>query len=232
MAEKAPLLLEVRRLRKTYGSGPASVEVLRDVELTLRSGEFLAILGPSGSGKSTLLHILGLMDSPSSGEILFEGKNAGDLNERERARFRAERLGFVFQFSSLLPEFTVMENLLLPARILNGRSESAARSRAEELLSGLGLRALGERFPSEISGGERQRVSLARALINKPALLLADEPTGNLDKRNGEMVFKDLKDLAETHGAAVVMVTHNEAARDYAGRVLNMSDGALNENLH
>lgn len=233
MAENSsPPLLEVRRLRKTYGSGAACVEVLRDVELTLRAGEFLVILGPSGSGKSTLLHILGLMDSPSSGEVLIEGKPASALAEKERARLRGERLGFVFQFPSLLPEFTVLENMLLPARISGGPMLPSSRSRAMELLLGLGLSALGDRFPSEISGGERQRVALARALINKPLLLLADEPTGNLDKRNGEMVFKDLKILAETHGVAVVMVTHNEAARDYAGRVLIMSDGALNENLH
>jgi lipoprotein-releasing system ATP-binding protein len=230
--DKAPPILEARGLTKTYGQGKAAVHVLRGLDIEIAAGEFIVLLGPSGCGKSSLLNILGLMDSPNSGEIRFSGRAAERLSEKERSYLRNERLGFVFQFDSLLPEFTILENVAMPSRIAmaQGRGPALpeeAEHLALDLLSNLGLKALRERFPSQISGGERQRVALCRALVNSPQLLLADEPTGNLDKRSGELVFKDLKTLAESHRTAVLMATHNESAREHASRVLRMLDGAL-----
>jgi ABC-type lipoprotein export system ATPase subunit len=224
--------LEASGLKKTYGQGTAAVHVLNGLDLSLSAGEFVVILGPSGSGKSTLLNMLGLMDRPDHGEILFSGVPTSRLNEEAKARLRNERIGFVFQFDALLPEFTVLENITMPARIaLAQRRDSGTLEQAEdrgmELLGGLGLKQIRDRFPYQVSGGERQRAALCRSLINRPTVLLADEPTGNLDKRNGELVFKDLKGLAESQGAAVLMVTHNESARDYAARVLHMQDGMI-----
>mgnify|MGYP001615626272 FL=1 len=174
------------------------------------------------------------MDRPDDGDIVFSGKATRALDEDARSRLRNERLGFIFQFDSLLPEFTILENVVMPARIAlaQGRpllSLPKAQARGQELLDRLGLAKLPERFPNQVSGGERQRVALCRALINRPTVLLADEPTGNLDKVNGEMVFSDLRALAEGQGIAVVMVTHNEAACHYAHRVLRMQDGTLTE---
>ena len=227
------VVLELRGLTKTYGSGPSAVSVLKGIDLAVKKGQFLMILGPSGSGKSTLLNILGLMDRPSSGDVLFSGRPAAGLDETARAGLRNAQLGFVFQFDSLLPEFTILENVMMPARIAMAQGRpggpAGAETKARDLLRHLGLKGLASRFPSQISGGERQRVALCRALINEPAILLADEPTGNLDKPNGELVFKDLKTLAEARGAAVVMVTHNEAAGRYADSILRMNDGVMRE---
>jgi len=231
MAEPA---LAARGLRKTYGAGESAVQVLRGLDITVPAGEFVAVLGQSGCGKSTLLNVLGLMDVPDSGEVLFNGRPTLTMDEAERSRLRNQGLGFIFQFDSLLPDFTVLENIVMPARVAMaaGRSReslSQAMQRAGELLQGLGLERLRDRFPAQTSGGERQRAALCRALINRPALLLADEPTGNLDRSNGERVFQDLKDLAARHGTAVVMVTHNEAACRWASRTVRMSDGLLAE---
>jgi len=226
--------LVAKNLCRTYGAGDSAVNVLKGLDLQVSTGEFLAVLGPSGCGKSTLLNVLGLMDTPDSGEVFFRGRRTSTLNEEERALLRNEGLGFIFQFDSLLPEFTILENVLMPARVSMARGGchetlASAQERAMELLRGLGLESLRRRFPSQTSGGERQRASLCRALINRPSLLLADEPTGNLDKRNGERVFQDLKDLCERHGTAVVMVTHNEAACRWASRTVHMSDGLIEE---
>jgi lipoprotein-releasing system ATP-binding protein len=226
------LALKAEGLHKTYGHGKSSVRVLKGLDLSLRAGELLVLLGPSGSGKSTLLNLLGLMDRPDSGDVLLAGRPTARLSEEERSKLRNESLGFVFQFDSLLPEFTVWENVTMPARIAaaQGRPDeavAAAHARAARLLEDLGLKSLKERFPSQVSGGERQRAAICRALVNGPAVVLADEPTGNLDKHNGELVFKDLRRLAEAHGTAVVLVTHNESACASAHRVLHMADGAL-----
>ena len=230
----AELALEAKGLRKSYGSGAAAVTVLKGLGLAVAAGEYVAVLGPSGCGKSTLLNVLGLMDVPDTGEIFFSGRPTAGLPEEERSLLRNEALGFIFQFDSLLPEFTILENVMMPARVAmaGGRSRESlgqARDRALALLRGLGLEQLQGRFPAQTSGGERQRAALCRALINRPALLLADEPTGNLDRKNGERVFQDLKDLACEHGTAVVMVTHNEAACRWASRTVHMSDGLLEE---
>jgi lipoprotein-releasing system ATP-binding protein len=230
----AELALEAKGLRKSYGSGETAVTVLKGLNLFVSVGEFVAVLGPSGCGKSTLLNVLGLMDAPDAGEVRFTGRPTSRMNEEQRSILRNEALGFIFQFDSLLPEFTVLENVLMPARVAMaaGRSRetlSQARERALGLLRGSGLEHIGERFPAQTSGGERQRAALCRALINRPALLLADEPTGNLDRKNGERIFQDLKDLAREHGTAVVMVTHNEAACRWASRTVHMSDGLIAE---
>jgi lipoprotein-releasing system ATP-binding protein len=225
---KAPAL-QAQGLFKAYGTGPARVEVLRGLELTVAAGEFLAILGPSGSGKSTLLNILGLMDRPTEGEVSIAGRPTQGLDEEGRARLRNQTLGFVFQFDSLLPEFTVLENVLFPSRIRAGEPGEAAQKRARELLDSLGIAKLAARFPAQMSGGERQRAAIARALMNRPAIILADEPTGNLDKPNGELVFKDLQALAKQQDVAVAMVTHNETAARFATRVLHMIDGRFEQ---
>ncbi len=229
------IVLKAEGVAKTYRPGGSTVPVLRDLFLEIEAGHFTIVLGPSGSGKSTLLNLLGLMDAPDEGEIYFSGQPTRRLDEERRSRLRNERLGFVFQFDSLLPEFTVLENVLMPARIAQaqgrgpGRRESDARAR--QLLSRLGLAKLFERFPYQCSGGERQRAALCRALMNKPTVLLADEPTGNLDKTNGEMVFKDLQEMAREQGVAVVMVTHNDSARTFADRVFLMQDGTVSQDL-
>ncbi len=221
--------LEARDILKSYPNGDRTIDVLKDLNLKVATGVFIVILGPSGSGKSTLLNILGLMDAPTEGEICCSGRPAARMTETQKARLRNERLGFVFQFDALLPEFTVLENVTMPARIMARSAGTLTRAvvRAKKLLAGMGLEHLCERFPSQVSGGERQRVALARALINDPTALLADEPTGNLDKPNGELVFKDLKALAVEHKTAVMMVTHNEIACAYADRVLRMVDGTI-----
>ena len=229
MAEPAIL---VRGMKKSYGAGASAVPVLRGVDLTVNAGEFVAVLGPSGSGKSTLLNLLGLMDRPDEGELSLGGARAADLDDDGRARLRNERLGFVFQFDSLLPEFTILENVTMPARIALARGISAdpfakAEARALALLETLGISKLRDRFPAQTSGGERQRAAIARALANSPAVILADEPTGNLDRENGAKVFADMKRLARDHGVAVVLVTHDETEAKTADRVLRMADGLL-----
>ena len=229
MAEPAIL---VRGLTKTYGSGSSAVPVLRGIEMTVNAGEFIAVLGPSGSGKSTLLNMLGLMDRPDQGTLSLGGVDAASLDDDARARLRNERLGFVFQFDSLLPEFTILENVLMPARIAQARGISdepllKAKVRAEVLLETLGIKKLADRFPAQTSGGERQRAAIARALANSPAVILADEPTGNLDRANGALVFADMKRLARDKGVAVVLVTHDETEAKTADRVLRMDDGLL-----
>jgi ABC-type lipoprotein export system ATPase subunit len=222
----------VKGVSKSYGTGAAAVRVLRGVDFTVASGEFVAILGPSGSGKSTLLNLLGLMDRPDEGELTVRGARAADLAEHERARMRCAHIGFVFQFDSLLPEFTILENTVMPARLamvngLSSESLAGAEARAAALLDSLGIGALRDRFPSQTSGGERQRAAIARALINRPSVILADEPTGNLDRANGDRVFADFRRVAREQGAAVVLVTHDEPAAAAADRILRMADGLL-----
>jgi len=218
-------ILEARSLRRTFRLGAKRIEVLEDASLSVRRGEVLAVVGLSGVGKSTLLHILGGLDTPDGGELIFERSNVFASSPGARARFRNRSVGFVFQFHHLLPEFTARENVLMPLRIA-GRSGADAR-RADELLAQVGLAERADHRPAELSGGEQQRVAVARALVNDPALLLADEPSGNLDPETGDLIYDLLFDLRERLGQSIVVTTHSMELAARADRVLELRDGRL-----
>ncbi|HCC47558.1 MAG TPA: lipoprotein-releasing system ATP-binding protein LolD [Elusimicrobia bacterium] len=216
-------IVEISGLSKAYTQGHEQILVLEGLDFHISKGEFVSIVGPSGSGKSTFLNIVGLLDDVYSGEIKLFGRKLEDLGEAAKAVLRLENIGFVFQFDSLLPEFTVLENIEMPARVL-GKGDPAA---GLELLRRFGLEEIAGKLPREISGGEKQRAAMLRALRNGPALLIADEPTGNLDRHNSGVIMDDLRAAAGL-GAAVLMVTHNEEAARRADRTLHMGGGKLN----
>jgi putative ABC transport system ATP-binding protein len=218
--------LETRRLTKVYGEGETAVHALDGVSLTIARGEMAAIMGPSGSGKSTLLHLLGALDTPSSGEILLAGQRYDGLGDASLTRLRREKIGFVFQFFNLMPALTAEENVLLPA-LIAGRRDEEMRKRAVALLARVGLAERASHLPSELSGGEQQRVSIARALLTEPEIVLADEPTGNLDSRAGAEVLRLLRQLNETERQTLVIVSHDPTAAATAGRVVFLRDGRL-----
>jgi putative ABC transport system ATP-binding protein len=220
------IAIEVRSLSKDYGTGATLVHALRGVDLEIDNGEFVAIMGPSGSGKSTLLHILGALESPTSGTVAVEGNRYDGLDDKHLTRFRRDHIGFVFQFFNLLTSLTAAENVLLPA-LIAGRREDALVKRTHELLAEVGLAGRAEHVPSELSGGEQQRVSIARALLLSPELVLADEPTGNLDSRAGKGVLRLLRELNETQRHTIVMVTHDPSAAAVADRVVFLRDGQI-----
>ena len=211
-------------LVKTYGRGRAARRVLDGADLDVRAGELVAVVGRSGSGKSTLLHLLGGLDRPEAGTITVAGERVDGRRERELTQLRRKRIGFVFQFFHLVPELTGEENVLLPARLPGTRNGAVARGR--ELIARLGLEEAAKRLPHELSGGEQQRLAVARALVHDPAVVLADEPTGNLDAEAGAIVLGLLR-AASDAGRAVVLVTHDEAATAQADRVLHLEDGRL-----
>lgn len=218
--------LRVRELRKSFRMGAEELHILKGVELTVRQGEFVAVVGPSGVGKSTLLHILGGLDRPTAGEVYYKGVEVSRLPEAELAVFRNQTVGFVFQFHHLLPEFTAVENTMMPA-LIGRRSLASAQEAATGMLKRVGL---AERFahrPGELSGGEQQRVAIARALVLSPDVLLADEPTGNLDSKTGEAIFDLLRELNREQGLTVILVTHNEWFAQKTDRLLRMADGQL-----
>ena len=217
--------VEARDLVKTFVQGETQVHALRGVELEAARGSFTAIMGPSGSGKSTLLHLIGALDTPTSGSLTVAGASLGQLDERGLTELRRDRIGFVFQFFNLLPTLTAAENVLLPALIAGERPAQHA-ARLAELLDLIGLRDRADHLPTQLSGGEQQRVSIARALMRGPELVLADEPTGNLDTDSGTMVLDLLRRLADA-GETVVMVTHDPAAAGRADRVVFLRDGLL-----
>ncbi len=216
-------ILEIKNLTKIYGGGDNALKVLDDVSFSARKGEFVVFVGPSGSGKSTLLNLIALLDSVTAGEILLEGKNILKLSEAKRAALRLNKIGFVFQFDGLLPEFTVLENVVMPA-LIKGKDKTA---RAKKLLENLGIWALAQKMPPSISGGEKQRAAIARALINEPALLLADEPTGNLDGERKMQIFKDFAALAKEHNITILMVTHDAHAAQFADKCYEIADGKI-----
>jgi putative ABC transport system ATP-binding protein len=219
-------VLELREIHKAYQQGSEAVEILHGVSLEIEPGRLVAIVGPSGSGKSTLLNLIGTLDTPSAGELLFDGREIGGLGTKARARFRAEHLGFVFQFFNLLPGLSARQNVELAAAIA-GRERRSARAAAAELLERVGL---GERLDAparKLSGGQMQRVAIARALVNEPRLVLADEPTGNLDQRNAHEILDLLREQA-SDGRAVVMVTHDhDLAERYADEIVSLLDGRV-----
>ncbi len=218
--------LHVEKLCKDYPTRSGPLSVLRDVELSLDRGQALAVMGPSGSGKSTLLHILGTLDAPTSGTVTLEGANPFTLREHELARFRNERIGFVFQDHHLLPQCTVLENVLVPT-LVSSRRGAIVEKWARELLDRVGLSKRLEHLPAELSGGERQRVAVARALIHHPVLLLADEPTGNLDRHHAHEVARLLLDLHHQENTILIVVTHSLELARMLPRQLEMMDGSL-----
>jgi lipoprotein-releasing system ATP-binding protein len=222
-------VIELRNVGKTYRTGEVETPVLFDVSFRIGRGEFVAIVGGSGSGKTTLLNIMGLLDRPTAGQVLVEGREVSHLDELGRAEMRRERLGFIFQFHYLLPEFNVLENALMPCRIKGPAFEERQEPRMRALLGTVGL---GEKLasrPAQLSGGQQQRVAVVRSLANDPALVLADEPTGNLDTRSGRVVFDLMRSLARESGTTFVMVTHDDDFALEADRVIRIRDGRIDD---
>lgn len=224
-----PFILAVDNLLKQYDTGgPEPLTVLRDLDMEVRTGEIVAVVGESGTGKSTLLHLLGALDRPTGGSVHFQGEDLFAKDDEELAAFRNRSVGFVFQFHHLLPEFTALENVAMPA-LIQQQSLSDVTPRARELLDMLGLVDRAEHRPSALSGGEKQRVAVARALMNEPALVLMDEPTGNLDARTAEPLHREIERLSRETQQTFVLATHNPSLATVAGRVLRLEHGRLHE---
>jgi lipoprotein-releasing system ATP-binding protein len=219
-------VLELRGVRRVYETGQGPLEVLRGVDLTVAPGEIVGLIGPSGSGKSSLLHAAGLLERPSGGTVLVAGRDCGAMTDRMRTAIRLSSIGFVYQFHHLLPELDALDNVALPA-LIAGQPRRAARERARELLTDLGLASRLDHQPAQLSGGEQQRVAVARALTNAPSLLLADEPTGNLDPTTSNAVFQSLHDLVRATGVAALVATHNLEMAKHMDRTLTLHDGRL-----
>lgn len=219
-------LIKTESLCKAYSQPSGSLQVLKNIDLQLYKGDAVCIVGSSGAGKSTLLHLLGALDRPTSGNIFFDGKNLQEYSDEELASLRNEKMGFVFQFHHLLGEFTALENVMMPC-LIGGISRREAKQKAEELLFTLGLTSRLTHYPSELSGGEQQRVAIARALVRKPSLLLADEPTGNLDTQNGKIIEDLFFNLKARMGITLIVVTHNLQFASRFSKVIRLKDGAM-----
>lgn len=221
-------VLHVKNIFKSFQEGSKQLDVLTGVSFDLEAGKVVSLLGPSGSGKSTLLHIAGLLERPNAGRVIINQQDASTLSDRKRTHLRCQTIGFVYQFHHLLPEFTAHENVILP-QLLNGASESAARQRASALLEKVGLKERLTHLPSQLSGGEQQRVAIARAIANSPRILLADEPTGNLDTHTSAQIFKMILELAHTENLAALIVTHNPELASKTDQIMTMENGKLLE---
>lgn len=217
-------MIQIEKLTKNFGD----LQVLKGVDLTIEKGEVISIVGSSGAGKTTLLQLIGTLDKPTSGTIRFNGEDLGRLNSKRLAAFRNRHIGFVFQFHQLLPEFTALENIVIPA-LIAGRKRAEAEAEAMQLLQVMGLQERAHHKPAEMSGGENQRVAVARALINHPDVVLADEPSGSLDSKNKEELHKLFFDLRDRYGQTFVIVTHDEALASYTDRTLHMVDGVIQD---
>lgn len=224
------ILLQCDNLCKRYQEGKVQTDVLHDVSFSVAEGDLLAIVGSSGSGKSTLLHLLGGLDTPTSGEVIFNGQSMSKLSSAAKAELRNRELGFIYQFHHLLPDFTALENVAMPL-LIGKQKPKEIDTRAREMLRAVGLEHRASHRPSELSGGERQRVAIARALVNNPRLVLADEPTGNLDARNADSIFQLLGELNVSQGTAFLVVTHDLQLARRMNRQLEMRDGRLNPEL-
>jgi lipoprotein-releasing system ATP-binding protein len=224
--DKAVLRLEA--IRKSYNPGtPTEVEVLHGIDLALGEHEFCALMGPSGSGKSTLLNIMGLLDHPTGGRLFLDGREATGLEDRALTRLRGRSIGFVFQYHHLIPAFTAHENVLMPMLVDRGRPDAGMRARADELLESVGLGPWRGNLANKLSGGQQQRVAVARALAMDPALLLADEPTGNLDTKSAQGVFDLMREVNRSRGTTVLLVTHNHALAEQCDRIVELVDGRI-----
>jgi len=221
-----PPLVLLENVGRVYGAGDACTVALDDVSLRIHPGERIAVVGPSGGGKSTLLHVMGAMDVPTRGRVLFSGRDLSTLGDREAARLRSREIGFVFQFFNLIPTVTILDNVALPAR-LAGKGATTARERSRMLLERVGLGNRAGAYPDALSGGQQQRVAVARALVNAPRLVLADEPTGALDQRTGDEVLGLLTEVAREHETALVLATHSDQALGAVERVVHMADGRI-----
>jgi putative ABC transport system ATP-binding protein len=220
-------MIEISELRKTYHMGNVEVRALDGVTLTIEKGEFLGIMGPSGSGKSTLLHMLGLLDLPTSGKIMIDGLDILKLTDYEKTMFRLYKLGYVFQDYALVPDLTVMENVSLTAMLRKDRTEEQLKKDSFEILQKIGLCDRRDHLPRELSGGQQQRVSLARAMVNKPDILFADEPCANLDTENSQIVLELFKEINESMRQTIVMVSHEDWHKDYFHRIIRLRDGKI-----
>ncbi len=221
-------VLRLEGIRKSYGVGtPAELQVLHGIDLALERGEFCALMGPSGSGKSTLLNVIGLLDRPSAGRLLIAGRDTTRLDDRALTRLRGRSIGFVFQYHHLLPAFTAAENVVMPMLLDRGRPDASMRRRAEELLEVMGLGPWRDHLASNMSGGQQQRVAVARALAMNPSLVLADEPTGNLDTKSAQAVFDLMREVNRKSGTTVLLVTHNHDLARQCGRIVELVDGRI-----